>query len=289
MGRGATIAGLALAGKDLVDLVAQAHSEEGVRILPRNNQVVDQNIRVPAEFGLEPFYLTQRFNITIAHRAANTKEGIEEAAKAGFSYADGDILKTNKGLFLSHDDEVEILKHKPKLFGIPLIGLNNDTGHARVLKNPPSLDRTAHTAQINGIGLSLELNHGKFIESDLQKVIQIQRKYGINMMVHSWNLDAIQNGKQQERAYDTNGKAITWLVVPSFKTWKDAIRMAQESNNSGVVTNFPSAQERKTELQGTTVILGDVETLGDVQNAAGLKVTSGVMGKRENLARFMPS
>ncbi len=284
-GKGATYGLIAAASKEAVDLGRQAHSQEGIRIFPDRNYAL--TTQYPTEnFGIEMYNLSERFETTIAHRAANTIKGVRDAARAGFTYADGDILKSN-GLYVSHTPEDEIFGKKPKLFNRPLFGLNTDNKKARILHNPPTLEKIAHTAATESIGLSWELKHGKFVHTDLHTIIRIQRAYATSLMLHSNDPDIITAGKNIDENYTANGDSIKWLIVPSLGTWDEAIKFSQGRLHTGILTNWQSARDRSEKLKDSYVVLGDIDTPEAVKKATELDVVNGIMGEQGILSPFL--
>ncbi len=286
VGKGVTYTTMIAAGKEIVSLGSQAHSENGIRVFPVANQKL--STLPPESFGIELFNVSQRFETTIAHRSGNTQEGIRKASSTGFSYADADILKSN-GLYVSHDKEVEVFGIKPKLFQKPLIGPNSDNGSVRILHNPPTLESIIKTAHETGIGISAELKHGNFTTSDLQEIIRLQRIYGTNLMIHSQTPEIIEAGRKIDETHEANGNPIKWIIVPSVAGWNDAIKFSQGQENAGVLTNWNSANDRRELLKDSFVILGNIDTSDDVKKAAELEIVNGVMGEQRNLVHFLSS
>jgi len=161
---------------------------------PRATEFIIQRLPIPEEYPIPFLKPTEKkrpiiadvnkempgdLNIAvIAHRAGNSRRGIESAAAAGFTHADLDISKDDEGVMYAYHGDIR------EISGLKL-GIDVTTATFNI--SPLPLNEAFELAAKKGIGLSIE-EKGKRGGMSLRNLLYISKladKYGVPVIFFS--------------------------------------------------------------------------------------------------------
>lgn len=225
--------------------------------------------------------------ITVAHRAGNSKEDMEKAAKTGAEYADADLNKIAGKLYFNHGKYVEvdlkIAKFTPG--GFDLNTLSPDL-YAPELTAKEAFKKAK---EVNiGLFVQLKSDRGGFTSSDIEELYDLSQKNNVPLVVFSGvpgyaNMALNKLNEMEDSPEKQNIKVLT--MFKNSESWNEVQNFLALGGN-GVLTDKHLANSYKAELKDSFVIVEDVNSPESVFEAEDSGVVNGFMAKLPVLANI---
>lgn len=186
--------------------------------------------------------------IVIAHRAGNTEDGIRNAAKAGFDYADADLIKSGEQIYNDHGDE---------FFGQMIDGQNFSI---KPIAKALTYERSVQVAAEDGIGLFLEFkgDRGDFEKKDIEYIYAKAQERNVKLLISSRSIEIVRMA--QEISGDKNSAIYNCYDEEAWDEFKKDGNITMVLTNPEGIKNYGAHLESR----GTNVF---VEGVNNAQEA----------------------